>query len=64
MYRIYPDVRISRRLRAHIVADDEGHELFSSPNILDVIRWLLDREYYQLNFVSDDEQYSFDLRPI
>jgi hypothetical protein len=63
MYFILPDRPVTRRQRAHFILDEDNRELYSSPNLMDCIRWLRDHNEYSMVIADDMDQYKFDLVP-
>jgi hypothetical protein len=64
MFTIVPDHPVTRRQRAHFIIDENGHTIFSAPNLIDCLTWLIDRENYSVEIRGTDRSYQFDLLPI
>lgn len=43
MFKIYPDVPITRRTRMHHIFDDQDTMVFSSPELDMCVAWLIDK---------------------
>ena len=64
MHIIIPDHPVTRRQRAHFVVNENGQELFSAPNLIDCLTWLIDRENYSVEIRGTDRSFQFELLPI